>query len=432
MDWIGAFPADHETLCRQPWARPAVSDPKGQRDAHATSSTSTCSTRDQDARKDSLVAVAPVSGNVPRPALHYNTSKTSTLTKHRAKKSEDSLHTTKSIGPNTSLAVDRVWAIWQAFQQTQMKPDIVLFTTLMNILAKAKQFDKADQIWDTMMMASTSQLNTAGRGGSGGGERRGHGDKASHHFCDSRLMAVTGHISGPNLETFSVLLQAYASRNDIDGVASVYQEIKKKQQQHPPRFSKPPLLPSISETGTAPSALTTTKKQLQSLSDVNTVLLNQILRLLVNVGENKAAREIFEEMERSVVTKEDGVVKEGKSSHAVYSAQAKVESQELASLPRHRSHHHETFARRAFWRANKTQRSQEWKKQQELQQKPEQPSPSVASMALEPRRTTVSGKTGPDAHTVEIMLELARKEGDSAFEARLQTLLDKCQQQPLP
>ncbi|KAF9159529.1 hypothetical protein DFQ26_006420 [Actinomortierella ambigua] len=426
MDWVGAFPANHETLQQQPWTHPTTSDLDSLRSPSCSSSSS--ASPDSGFHK---VSINPLAPKLPSSSLStsLDTNTTTTTTQARKDGKDPACSTNGRTFPN--VAVGRVWAIWQAFQETGMKPDIVLLTTLMNVLAKAQQFDKADQIWETMMSLDRPLPSRS----------RDYKDsplsKSSHQLHGSLNEGGGGSGSGsggPNLETFSVLLQAYVAKNDVNGVAGVYQAIRRRQQQQQQLSSK-------HHMGAIATSTATTDNNVPdpSLRDVNTVLLNQILRLLVNVGEHKAAREIFDEMRQSALWKQAGWMKKGregegeeKDNHNISrthnSAQGDMSSTEETAAPadhrqhpdhhHHHHHHHETFARRAYWRTHKTQRLQAWRKGRARPPPPQQEETfhPVAAENVVPK----AGRTGPDAYTVEIMLQLARKEGDEAFETQLE------------
>ncbi|KAF9978353.1 hypothetical protein BGZ73_002736 [Actinomortierella ambigua] len=430
MDWIGAFPANHETLQQQPWAHPTASNLGNRVPSPSTPSPLSPSRSDSGShdRKGSLNTLAPST-----PSLSSCTSHVTLQTKKGKNDMASSSNKSNHRGP-PNLAVDRVWAIWQAFQATGMKPDIVLLTTLMHVLSKAQQFDKADQIWETMMALNQAPPPQ---------EQQQHLRQLQDHTDDPHLRKGLhrlarqhgggGGSGGPNLETFSVLLQAYVAKNDVDGVAGVYQAIRRQQQQ---QSQSPRSLSKAADTSATASRLYG-----PSLRDVNTVLLNQILRLLVNVGEHKAAREIFDEMKESASWPMTGAEKEKKEKRKEEEEEGQMRDEKtrrdrrtgtdksgdgamaytaLSDLHQHHDpHHHATFARRAYWRANKMQRVQEWKRRKEQQAHPQK---DEEEETLHPAYR--AGRTGPDTHTVEIMLQLARKDGDAAFENMLQEWLE--------
>ncbi|KAG0271934.1 hypothetical protein BGZ95_000188, partial [Linnemannia exigua] len=147
-----------------------------------------------------------------------------------------------------SRPVDQAWAIWQDFLLTGMKPDIVLYTMLMDTLLKAKDFDRADQIWNHMLRQDSS---TSGGPNHSGGKVSGletmelsvprsfnlgttntnsatatgfsnTSSSTSHSSPSSKRRANTSsspksNVITPNLQTLSVLMQSHIQQQDIDG-----------------------------------------------------------------------------------------------------------------------------------------------------------------------------------------------------------------------
>ncbi|KAF9277650.1 hypothetical protein BGZ68_009149 [Mortierella alpina] len=232
-------------------------------------------------------------------------------------------------------SMDQAWAIWQDFLLTGMKPDVVLYTSLMDMLLKAKDFDRADQIWQHMHhngvetsargrvsspSASSSiaaaaaaaaapaaapltvgiidpvfkSLNLDAAAGqsiavntAAPTRRKPHFlhilDKDSRrrhrqtHSMDGTSASSTSSTAMPNLQTFSVLIKNYAIDRDLKSIVQIYKEIQHQSNDRRDAVAG---------------------QQFQQRR-ANTVLLNQILSVLIDLGETSAAKEIYADMQSS-------------------------------------------------------------------------------------------------------------------------------------
>ncbi|KAG0343920.1 hypothetical protein BG004_004897 [Podila humilis] len=195
--------------------------------------------------------------------------------------------------------VDYTWAIWQDFLMTGMKPDVVLYTALMDRLLKSNHLDQADEIRQHMeqqqrqqqqqypssslILSPLSSLPTSGPLSSSGSEKtkRLKNEVRSRTPVKTTTVRATMPTSllsttttavavSPNLQTFSVMMQKYVQNRDLEG-----------RQQHDDDNNDEGL--SLSSSATK----------------ANTVLLNQILAALISLGESRAACDIFAEMQQS-------------------------------------------------------------------------------------------------------------------------------------
>ncbi|KAG0223131.1 hypothetical protein BGX31_008673 [Mortierella sp. GBA43] len=205
-------------------------------------------------------------------------------------------------------STDRLWKIWQDFLLTGMKPDVVLYTTLMDSLLSAKEYGRASQIWSHMhqhadqdrkdgkddtgllreeAMSSTKVSQPVSEMLELGVERKqdhcvSSPEPRSPHLMDRRPLA-------PNTQTFSVLMKTYCLNRDLRGVTRTYQRLLQATDSRDK---------ARSSTSTAPS-LVTAPSQSGLHGRANTVLLNQILKVLIDLGETNAAMEIYTEMRKS-------------------------------------------------------------------------------------------------------------------------------------
>ncbi|KAI1312220.1 hypothetical protein EDD11_003205 [Mortierella claussenii] len=231
------------------------------------------------------------------------------------------------FGPPSFTAgpADRAWGIWQDFLLTGMKPDVVLYTALMDTLLNAKEYTRADQIWRHMhgqeaplhhldgndgcdyssRYSSTALgepnvqltnmnhvMDTVSKTLSHGaklspvdtGRRKSTQESPSLQKDDKQHQHQHQHWQQgprivPNLQTFSVVMQAFVLKRDLQGVAQTYKE----------------LIQALSPS----PAVATSSTPVSLPHHVNTVLLNQILRVLVDLGELDAAKEIYAKMRES-------------------------------------------------------------------------------------------------------------------------------------
>ncbi|KAF9560684.1 hypothetical protein EC968_006082 [Mortierella alpina] len=337
-----------------------------------------------------------------------------------------SYHSSKPGG-----STDQAWAIWQDFLLTGMQPDVVLYTSLMDMLLKAKDFDRAEQIWQHMHRADleTSKCGgmpspsttsskapeapegptttadtidpvfkslhldgTAGQSlapSSGASIRRkadflqilDKGDRHRHHLGHSQegTSVFNPSISAkPNLQTFSVLIQSHAENRDLKAIVQIYKEIQHQ-----------------STDGRDAAA----GQRLQQRR-ANTVLLNQILSVLIDLGETAAAKEIYADMRsssscsRSHLASIDGDYTTEAVSTLARPPEASASASTSAStgvLSTRWPLHHLNCQRRAAWEREVRERS-------------------VAGLA----RT--SSPPHPDVTTHRLMLHLAKQEGDVELE----------------
>ncbi|KAG0024490.1 hypothetical protein BGZ81_007695 [Podila clonocystis] len=197
--------------------------------------------------------------------------------------------------PPALLPVDRAWAIWQDFLRTGMKPDVVMYTALMDRLLKAKQVEQADEIWQHMLQHEPSQstvskplLNPTPIS-----------NKQQAVLRNSIRRGKKGVV--PNLQTFSVLMQNHVANRDLEGVVQTYKGLVaiSGSGSGSSSSSSPPFKPSSVHHATSTNTNTSTAihENLSPLTMANTVLLNQILAALISLGESKAAYDIFAEMQ---------------------------------------------------------------------------------------------------------------------------------------
>ncbi|KAF9204582.1 hypothetical protein BGZ49_005126 [Haplosporangium sp. Z 27] len=210
--------------------------------------------------------------------------------------------------------VDRVWSIWNDFLSTGMKPDVVLYTSLLEILLKAKEYERASQIWELINRPqehqdktrylnsqsskrsvstlnketdSFSSLNSISQSSSAidglPKVQPGSNTAKAQHLGNKRSRSRNKNTI-PNLQTFSVLMEMHVQNKDLQGVAHVYNEFLK---------SAVSSLPSSSQLA---KGFTSEPEKLRQhrQRNANTVLLNQILTALLSLGENKAAEEIYQ------------------------------------------------------------------------------------------------------------------------------------------
>ncbi|KAF9143319.1 hypothetical protein BG015_000465 [Linnemannia schmuckeri] len=276
--------------------------------------------------------------------------------------------------------VDQAWAIWQDFLLTGMKPDIVLYTMLMDTLLKAREFERADQIWNHMQSQGSS--SDGGKGSSRNGSvtaglevisspRSPSSTRSREH---SEATSPNTHAVVPNLQTLSVMMQSHIQESDIDGVARTYKQLHQttlhREQQRP----------------------------------INTVLVNQILKVLVDLGETKAARAIFSEMQVDDCDIGAGSLSFGSYTEENYTnnnggvatapASATATRPAVFSTPIH----HQTSRRRASWKRDNRKR------------------PSSSTISTSDTSTAAGLSIRPNEATYRLMLQVARREMDSDLE----------------
>ncbi|KAF9364469.1 hypothetical protein BGX34_001398 [Mortierella sp. NVP85] len=212
-----------------------------------------------------------------------------------------------------------------------MKPDVVLYTMLMDTLLKAKEYNRASQIWSHMqqytehdakngVQESPSKLEKAAESSkvsdpvsktlnigarsaditgaitSGKRERSSamqlldnhnqHASPSTHDFVDKHS-AIS-----PNTQTFSVLMQTHVLGRDLEGAAQTYQKLLQTADSRDAGQN--------SSNAPSPATIASPGSQQSDLHGrANTVLLNQILRLLVDLREYNAAKEIYTAMKKS-------------------------------------------------------------------------------------------------------------------------------------
>ncbi|KAG0292016.1 hypothetical protein BGZ97_005725 [Linnemannia gamsii] len=360
-----------------------------------------------------LPSVAPATNNnddasprVYNPADHYHGlrvseytvlmnwigSVTSTLGTHPypADKSATNRFSTPSIATTTNTArpstatlryqhpitlsgpVDQAWAIWKDFLLTGMKPDIVLYTMLMDTLLKAKEFERADQIWNHMQCQESSgdatKSSTSAKGSSG--NRIVPSSRSKDH---SGATSPRANVVVPNLQTLSVMLQSHIQMSDIEGVARTYKQLHQT---------------------------TLRRKQQQP---INTVLVNQILKVLVDLGETKAAKEIISAMQVDGGDIGTGALGLGSSNeenytHNINDGSTTASAHAVFSTPIH----HQTSRRRASWKHNNRKR------------------PSTSSSTSSPSDISTGGLSiRPNEATYKLMLRVAQREMDSDLEGQV-------------
>ncbi|KAG0251135.1 hypothetical protein BG011_007812 [Mortierella polycephala] len=323
--------------------------------------------------------------------------------------------------------VERAWAIWQDFLLTGMKPDVVLYTALIDMLLKANKFSKADQIWNHMhhQTGNTSTITVTGAASSGvmpivdtaGGalvartlsrgafasktntvaDQESHDKMHQHHlrslnqsrqrpsiyqFKNKNVSgghgnAVGGdsHVAVPNVQTLSVLMQNHVRYRDLEGVAETYKKLLQQPQQNQQRQ---PQLHHDQQRG------------------VNNVLLNQVLTVLIDLRENKAAREIYATMKASTSEHEERLTNEGQVNDGRVSSYT-------------RPLHHMTHQRRSAWKQGTKDRPLT------------KSTASTAGTAAAGTGSTnaLSSMIQPDETTHRLMLQLARQEQDAELESQI-------------
>jgi pentatricopeptide repeat protein len=270
-----------------------------------------------------------------------------------------------------------------------MKPDVVLYTMLMDTLLKAREFDRADQIWNHMQHQDSSA----------GGKITGLGTMESvpRSFSLGRISTNAANTVGlssmspsssrpkkhsdtpspnsdtvtPNLQTLSVLMQSHIRQSDIDGVTRTYKQLHQ----------------------------TTLSRDQQG--PINIVLINQILKVLVDLGETDVAREIFAGMQI-----DGGDVF---ASLASGNEECANSDDSLSATPIH----HQTSRRRATW-------------EREIRKKLRAPDSETVSSTNSTTRTGTGLSIRPNEATCRLMLQVARREKDSKLESQVLKELRRC------
>ncbi|KAF9940108.1 hypothetical protein BGZ67_008287 [Mortierella alpina] len=179
----------------------------------------------------------------------------------------------------------------------------------------------------------------------------------------------------PNLQTFSVLIQNHAVNRDLKAIVQIYKEIQHQ-----------------STDGRNEVA----GQQFQQRR-ANTVLLNQILSVLIDLGETSAAKDIYADMRSSSShspshpAPTDG---EYTTETATTIGRPTAASASTEVLSIRWPLHHLNCKRRAVWERETRERSLA----------------RLARPSYPPR---------PDVTTHRLMLQLAKQEGDVELEERV-------------
>ncbi|GJJ69177.1 hypothetical protein EMPS_01523 [Entomortierella parvispora] len=287
-------------------------------------------------------------------------------------------------------SVDKAWAIWQDFTMTKMKTDIVLCTSLIDLFLKAGEFDRADQIWrylqpspgisatpsdhDQKMAGSdsTSALDEVSRTLSSV-TKTTHSTLSSPGSPTSILSSSVSSKARviPNVQTLSVLMQAHIRDRDLAGVARIYRTFLEHQSS-----SKGQGLRSLPD-------------RRQTLLATNSTLLNQILTVLLDLGETVAAKEIYAQAKSRNVGQENYTTDKHALSRPISNDTSKQQRNTL-----HPPMHQQTFQRR-----------------------------SRSRTAL-PTQKQSSNLLQPDVSTVQLLLRRAQQAQDWEWEAEILKDLD--------
>ncbi|KAG0006850.1 hypothetical protein BGZ65_002885 [Modicella reniformis] len=377
---------------------------------------------------------------------------------------EDAQEDRSSVVVGESL--DRVWRIWQDFLLTGMKPDVVLYTMLMEKLLRDKEYSRASQIWGHMHQCAErdskddsnedglrpkKDLNTlkesdpvsktlnkgaksaplVGNATLGELEKPSALDLLDNH--NQSLRSVDKRpTTAPNTQTFSVLMQTHVLDRDLKGVTQTYQELLRTVNSRDETTSDGPVASS-----TIPPA---SPQQLPGLhSRVNTVLLNQILKVLIDLNEINTTKEIYTAMKKPeqdsdssnnlgidrnlpYVNERATVTNRGSSLYSIdafllprsdsssqpsptepASGPATEQVISIATTPKHQKPtialslipvHHQTSSRRSTWR-HKARKD---------------------NAAIGPADRLSASSIQPDETTLKLMLELARQNEDRELE----------------
>ncbi|KAF9313268.1 hypothetical protein BG003_005452 [Podila horticola] len=313
---------------------------------------------------------------------------------HQQHKDVNKLHSKESRSQTPTLPLllpaDRAWAIWQDFLRTGMKPDVVMYTALMDRLLKAKQVEQADEIWQHMLQHQPSLSTTS--------KHLLNPTPISNKQKDLIRHSTKGKTSVvPNLQTFSVLMQNHVANRDLEGVVQTYKGlVATSGSGSDPGLSCSSSPPSKASSGhhvttTNTSTSTAIHENLSPLTMANTVLLNQILAALISLGESKAAYDIFAEMQS---TFESGSPSSSSSlSVGPLPPKTGVFSGSSSTTPLH----HQSFRRR--FKGHKME----------------------TGTAKDERSTPPTIQ--PDIRTYRLMLKLARRERDRELEKEILSYL---------
>lgn len=301
--------------------------------------------------------------------------------------------------------IDKAWAIWQDFSMTGMKADVVLCTTLLDSLLKAGDFDRADQIWKYLqptkeatpsppLTSSAQKLNEM---------TSGSGTMADTHDPTSILDGVSKTLSGvadavhpasstsipstvllapasskagvlPNLQTLSVLMQAHVRDRDLAGVARVYQEVLQRQKSSNDQHPRHPHQPRSNHMPYT----------------VNSTLLNQVLAVLLDLGETAAAKEIYTQTRAEQIERDQYTTNQASQSRP---GSTETFGEGPTGLPMHQ----QAFHRRSDWKRRNPRSLPD--------AAPQPPHPPVALL--------------PDSSTVSLVLRYARQAQDWEWEAEI-------------
>ncbi|KAG0307141.1 hypothetical protein BGZ98_000960 [Dissophora globulifera] len=268
-------------------------------------------------------------------------------------------------------ALDRAWAIWQDLLLTGMKPDVVLYTVLMDQFLKAKEHSRANQIWDHMHprdndghhhdeYVNTDNSRMQQEPSDSVSKPLSHGvgihasssstrtTKLGFYSTDhgsTRASTSKKHVSSvsenaiANVQMYSVLMQNHILNRDLQGVALMYQQLVQAADKSPSGAK------SDSSGGGRRKAKGSARHAVPLPPlQVNTVIVNQILKVLVDLGDVKAAKEIYTEMKLHQdhhQQQHPDVAATARLSHGV----ACTSPLSLTSTPLH----HRAFRRRSTW-----------------------------------------------------------------------------------
>ncbi|KAF9578643.1 hypothetical protein BGW38_005460, partial [Lunasporangiospora selenospora] len=208
---------------------------------------------------------------------------------------------------NLTSPVDRAWALWQDFLLTGMKPDVVLYTVLVDTFLMTKEYDRAEEIWNHMQQNGLSDPDSSSK-------LQGRHDSDTPSQSNSTTTSntplkmstmVMGHLQnrlargqwdsiGPNLQTLSVLMKAHTDNQDLGGVTETFKQLAF----HNASMSKEPTSSHSPEANGHSSTEILYRQRLSGRLErgSNTVLMNQILKVLIELGETEAARGIYQQI----------------------------------------------------------------------------------------------------------------------------------------
>jgi len=273
---------------------------------------------------------------------------------------------------------------------------VVLCTSLIDMFLKAGQIGRADQIWRHMQPVtslSSSSSSSSSSPSSTNKLRQRDLDRVSRTLSDaaeassSTLPSFAPSSSTtlptststprvqPNVQTLSVMMQAHIRESDLAGVARIYQEILQHQHQHQHLYSS-----SIS---------------------TKSALLNQVLTVLLNLGETEAAKEIYSHAKTRAVGQEDRHPTKTEikplSSLSRFTKATASREDSTVQLPIHQ----QGFHRRSTWRTSRSRSSTP---------------PQSSSIMLR-----------PDRSTFDLVLRHARRTQDRDWEVEILNDLENLQ-----